>query len=384
MPTFSSKPIGPRRGSSGFLARVSPRISKHPILFFGLPFVITITASSFLLAQLTQTRYDYNATKVQTVTKEEELRMSKDRRRVDVREEYFRLSAETSEEDWDQWEPVRVPRPEGTPEWGVAPGMQATSAASSDPSKKRGWFGWLRPKPIEAEGRWPSEAQRREDQQRIPRSGSGQATDNNDEERRPSSLAPGVVLGPDGKPCRACNSKLAFAAAMKGTTGMGSPPKTKPVPAATTDAEGSNSSKTATAAAATQIGECPPDVEELGHATWTFLHSAAAYYPPNPSPAQQTSMRNLLQALPDVYPCSSCAQALSEEYAREKREGRGWEARDGITLESAVRGGDGRLSIWLCGLHNEVNARLGKPLFDCSEARLRQRWREGPPDGRCD
>ncbi|GAV98642.1 mitochondrial FAD-linked sulfhydryl oxidase ERV1 [Lentinula edodes] len=24
---------------------------------------------------------------------------------------------------------------------------------------------------------------------------------------------------------------------------------------------------------------CPPDSEELGHATWTFLHTTAAYYP---------------------------------------------------------------------------------------------------------
>ncbi|KAE8214699.1 hypothetical protein CF327_g1924 [Tilletia walkeri] len=372
MPTFSSKP---RRGGSGFLARVSPRISRNPILFFGLPFIFTITASSFVLAQFTQTRYDYNATKVQTLSKEEELRMSKDRRKIDVREEYFRLTSDKTDDDWDQWEPVRVPRPEGTPEWGVAPGADADSL----PPRSRGWFGWLRPKKVELEG-LSAEGQRREERQRIPRSGA--TKDGDDEEKKTSPLAPGVVLGPDGKPCRACNSKLAFAAAMKGTTGL---PKSKATPA-TTSAEGtsSNSSKSSSSTSAAQIEECPPDVEALGHATWTLLHSAAAYYPSDPSPAQQTSMRNFLQALPDVYPCSSCAEALREEYAREKREGRGWEGREGVTLEQAVRGGDGRLSIWLCGLHNEVNARLGKPLFDCTAERLRQRWRDGPSDGRCD
>jgi len=48
-----------------------------------------MVAASFGLASLTQTRYDYNATKVQTISKEEELKMKKDRKRIDIREEYF-------------------------------------------------------------------------------------------------------------------------------------------------------------------------------------------------------------------------------------------------------------------------------------------------------
>lgn len=59
------------------------------MLFFGLPFVLTIVAGSYGLSSLTQTRYDYNATKVQSMSKQEELGMRKDRRRVDIREEYF-------------------------------------------------------------------------------------------------------------------------------------------------------------------------------------------------------------------------------------------------------------------------------------------------------
>ena len=39
-------------------------------------------------------------------------------------------------------------------------------------------------------------------------------------------------------------------------------------------------------------------------------------------------------------------------------------------------------SQWMCRLHNEVNTRLGKPLFDCS--RVDERWRDGWKDGRCD
>lgn len=86
MPTFESKPL---RKSNTLLARLAPQVRRRPLLFFGLPFLATIVGASFGLANLTQTRYDYNATKVQTISKEEELRMKRDRKRIDIREEYF-------------------------------------------------------------------------------------------------------------------------------------------------------------------------------------------------------------------------------------------------------------------------------------------------------
>lgn len=71
------------------------------------------------------------------MTKEQELNLKKDRKKFDIREEYFvsggvpfisnnlnwlrlifkRLSAEAAED----WEPQRIPRPKGLPEWGVPP-----------------------------------------------------------------------------------------------------------------------------------------------------------------------------------------------------------------------------------------------------------------------
>lgn len=90
MPTFSSKPIG-QKGSSGWsvIDKLTPGVRRHPVLLFGVPFVLTIVAGSFGLSYLTQTRYDYNASKVQTISKQDELGMRKDRRKVDIREEYF-------------------------------------------------------------------------------------------------------------------------------------------------------------------------------------------------------------------------------------------------------------------------------------------------------
>lgn len=98
MPTFDAKPLrspAAARGGSGSRSRLSlverltPQVRRRPVLFFGLPFVLTIVAGSYGLSALTQTRYDYNATKVQSMSKEEELGMRKDRRRIDIREEYF-------------------------------------------------------------------------------------------------------------------------------------------------------------------------------------------------------------------------------------------------------------------------------------------------------
>ena len=86
MPTFESKPL---RKSNSLVTRLAPKVRQRPLLFFGVPFLATMVAASFGLASLTQTRYDYNATKVQTISKEEELKMKKDRKRIDIREEYF-------------------------------------------------------------------------------------------------------------------------------------------------------------------------------------------------------------------------------------------------------------------------------------------------------
>jgi hypothetical protein len=40
---------------------------KHPVLCVGVPFVSTLVVGSFALAHLTQTKVDYNSTRVQKV-----------------------------------------------------------------------------------------------------------------------------------------------------------------------------------------------------------------------------------------------------------------------------------------------------------------------------
>ncbi|KAJ6466288.1 cytochrome c oxidase assembly protein COX16-domain-containing protein [Mycena sanguinolenta] len=108
MPVLPSRPLNP--------SRLNTLVRKQPLLF-GVPFIVLMVATSFGLSAILQTKYDFRDQKVKQVTKEDELKLEHNRKKFDIREEYFRLSAQP-EEDWDI---KRVPRPKGTPEWGVPP-----------------------------------------------------------------------------------------------------------------------------------------------------------------------------------------------------------------------------------------------------------------------
>ncbi|TPX38615.1 hypothetical protein SeLEV6574_g07721 [Synchytrium endobioticum] len=112
--------------------------------------------------------------------------------------------------------------------------------------------------------------------------------------------------------------------------------------------------------------ECPPDREALGRATWTFLHTMAAYYPESPSHEHRQRTLQFLNSFSHLYPCNHCADHLRLEIKK-------------TPPDVASRDG---LSNWLCIMHNKVNDVLEKPQFDCK--RVLERWRDGPPDGSCD
>lgn len=199
------------------------------------------------------------------------------------------------------------------------------------------------------------------------------------------AMPPGMVLGPDGKPCKICT---AFRNWKPGTTNYtepaasrGSQKQTQSNPtssfagfaalASGTASVASDTSKSAHDASSYRRPDepppgCPPDVEQLGRATWTFLHTTAAYYPEKPTPTQRVNMLMLLRSLPVLYPCTWCAQDFGED------------------IEKSPPDVSGRvaLSKWLCERHNEVNEKLGKEKFNC--AKVDERWKDGPPDGSCD
>lgn len=112
--------------------------------------------------------------------------------------------------------------------------------------------------------------------------------------------------------------------------------------------------------------DCPADVETLGRSSWTLLHSIAATYPTAPTQTEQSDLTSFMKLFSKLYPCWVCAEDLQQYIKKEE-----------------IRAGSRQdFGLWLCGAHNEVNRKLGKPVFDCSK--WEERWRTGWKDGRCD
>ncbi|KAF5344338.1 hypothetical protein D9758_013243 [Tetrapyrgos nigripes] len=124
MGVFSNKPLN----QSSF----NRTISKYPALF-GIPFILLMVGASYGMTPFTQTRYDLHDQKVKQVTKEQELGLAKDRKKFDIREEYFKLSAAADED----WEPKRIARPKDVPEWGVAPTREERFPDQVPPESKK-------------------------------------------------------------------------------------------------------------------------------------------------------------------------------------------------------------------------------------------------------
>ncbi|KAK7196075.1 FAD-linked sulfhydryl oxidase [Novymonas esmeraldas] len=110
-------------------------------------------------------------------------------------------------------------------------------------------------------------------------------------------------------------------------------------------------------------GECPTPME-LGASGWNILHSSAAVYPYKPSATQQTAMTNFIEAWAHVYACSWCAYHM-RTYVRDHPP----DVRDKLTI-----------SRYVCEMHNEVSARLGNDVFDCSPDVVLRRWHPGYPN----
>lgn len=180
----------------------------------------------------------------------------------------------------------------------------------------------------------------------------------------PKKLPKGVVLGPDGKPCRTCTSVSSWFAMAKGQTSSKSP-------GAITSASTSPAATTASATTSSfpeLPSNCPPDVEQLGRSSWTLLHAITGNYPARPSPQLQADTRRFMYTFSKLYPCWTCA----EDFQR-------WLAEDKNAPRVSSRDEFGR---WMCEAHNAVNEKLGKNQFDCNK--WEERWRTGWKDGSCD
>ena len=100
--------------------------------------------------------------------------------------------------------------------------------------------------------------------------------------------------------------------------------------------------------------------EKLGNYSWHILHSFAASYPKVPTLDEQEAFTNLIKIFTKLYPCTKCRDHFKKLVEHHP-------PKNFTNRESAV--------IYVCEIHNFVNYRLNKPLFDCSHAL--ERWGGG-------
>lgn len=107
MAVFTNKKFRPSTDSS-IASKYRSLLSRHPFALFGLPFIATMVAGSFFLTPATAIRYEKHDRRVRRLSKEEELGIGKSGRRVDMKEEYYKLAAKDLD-DWDQKRVKRLP-----------------------------------------------------------------------------------------------------------------------------------------------------------------------------------------------------------------------------------------------------------------------------------
>ncbi|PNP48843.1 cytochrome c oxidase assembly protein COX16, mitochondrial [Trichoderma gamsii] len=106
MGTFQNKTFRSSADAGRIGMKYRALMAKHPFLAFGLPFMAVIVAGSFVLTPATAIRYEKHDRRVRQMTKEEELNVRRGARKVDMKEEYYRLAGR----DLDNWEQQRVKR----------------------------------------------------------------------------------------------------------------------------------------------------------------------------------------------------------------------------------------------------------------------------------
>ncbi|KAL8097258.1 FAD-linked sulfhydryl oxidase ERV1 [Apium graveolens] len=100
----------------------------------------------------------------------------------------------------------------------------------------------------------------------------------------------------------------------------------------------------------------PASKEELGRATWTFLHTLGAQFPDKPTRQQKKDVKELMAIISRIYPCKECADHF----------------KDVLRANPVEAGSQEEFSQWLCRTHNVVNRSLGKLVFPCE--RVNARW----------
>lgn len=112
--SFESKRFIGSKEAHEFGARYRRAMAKYPFLLFGLPFMAIIVGASFVITPATAIRYEKHDRKVRQMDQKEEKEVFVNKRKFDIREEYFRMMSK--KKSLDDWEPKRVERLPGEPD----------------------------------------------------------------------------------------------------------------------------------------------------------------------------------------------------------------------------------------------------------------------------
>ena len=95
-----------------FIGKYQRLLKKNIFLFYGVPFCGMIVIGSYWLAGFTAVKYEREDRRIHEFNEDDVLKLKRKQRKVDVKEEYYRLQGLADED----WEPVRVERLEGESE----------------------------------------------------------------------------------------------------------------------------------------------------------------------------------------------------------------------------------------------------------------------------
>ncbi|EHY51812.1 hypothetical protein HRR83_008427 [Exophiala dermatitidis] len=89
---------------------------------------------------------------------------------------------------------------------------------------------------------------------------------------------------------------------------------------------------------------------ELGRAAWKVLHTTMARFPDKPSKEESDALKDYIYLFARLYPCGECAEHFQQILKK-------------YPPQTSSRSS---AAAWACFVHNLVNERKGKPIFDCA------------------
>lgn len=88
----------------------------------------------------------------------------------------------------------------------------------------------------------------------------------------------------------------------------------------------------------------------LGRSSWHLLHTMLSRYPEAPTDLEKDKLTSFVQLFAELYPCGECSHDFLQLLNK-------------YPVQASSRKA---AALWGCSMHNKVNERLEKPMYDCA------------------